>query len=114
MTRLIRQLLPFASLLLIIIILSILSPREFLTTENIFNVFRRSSVNGIVAVGATAIIISGAIDLSVGSMLALAGMLGAWTMQTTGGMILGTLAGIATGTLCGLGNGLLITRLKLP
>jgi len=114
MTRLIRQLLPFASLLLIIIILSILSPREFLTTENFFNVFRRSSVNGIVAVGATAIIISGGIDLSVGSMLALAGMLGAWTMQKTGGMVLGTLIGIATGTLCGLGNGLLITRLKLP
>jgi len=114
MTRLIRQLLPFASLLLIIIILSILSPREFLTTENFFNVFRRSSVNGIVAVGATAIIISGGIDLSVGSVLALAGMLGAWTMQKTGGMVMGTMVGIVAGTLCGLGNGLLITRLKLP
>jgi ribose/xylose/arabinose/galactoside ABC-type transport system permease subunit len=121
MTRLIRQLLPFASLLLIITILSVLSPREFLTTENFFNFFRRSSVNGIIAVGATAIIISGGIDLSVGSMLALAGMMGAWTMQKIGGdtmtaraMVLGTLVGIAAGTFCGLGNGLLITRLKLP
>lgn len=121
MTRLIRQLLPFASLLLIIIILSILSPREFLTMGNFFNVFRRSSVNGIIAVGATAIIISGGIDLSVGSMLALAGMVGAWTMQKIGGdtltasnMVLGTLVGMVTGTICGLGNGLLITRLKLP
>jgi len=121
MTRLIRQLLPFASLMLIIVILSILSPREFLTPENFFNVFRRSSVNGIIAVGATAIIISGGIDLSVGSMLALAGMLGAWTMQKIGGdtltvhaMILGTFVGIVTGTFCGLANGLLITRLKLP
>jgi len=121
MTRLIRQMLPFASLLLIIIVLSILSPREFLTTENFFNVFRRSSVNGIIAVGATAIIISGGIDLSVGSMLALAGMMGAWTMQKIGGdtltvpvMVVGTGVGIVTGLVCGLANGLLITRLKLP
>lgn len=121
MTRLIRQLLPFASLLLIIIILSILSPREFLTMENFFNVFRRSSVNGIIAVGATAVIISGGIDLSVGSMLALAGMLGAWVMRRNGGdsittqaMVLGTLVGIAAGAVCGACNGLLITRLRLP
>ncbi len=121
MTRLIRQLLPFASLLLIIVVLSILSPRQFLTVENFLNVFRRSSVNGIIAVGMTGIIISGGIDLSVGSMLALAGMVGAWIMQKVGGetigaqsMVLGTVVGIVTGTFCGLANGLLITRLKLP
>jgi ribose/xylose/arabinose/galactoside ABC-type transport system permease subunit len=121
MTRLIRQLLPFASLLLIIIILSILSPQQFLTMENFLNVFRRSSVNGIIAVGMTAIIISGGIDLSAGSMLALAGMLGAGTMQKFGGgsltmpaMVWGTLVGIVTGIVCGLCNGLLITHLKLP
>ncbi len=79
MSKLIRQLLPFASLLLILIILSIWKPHEFLTTENIFNILRRSSVNVIIAVGMTAVIISGGIDLSVGSMLALAGMIGAWT-----------------------------------
>lgn len=121
MTRLIRQLLPFASLLLIIIILSILSPREFLSADNFSNVFRRSTVNAIIAVGATAVIISGGIDLSVGSMLALAGMIGAWTMQKIAGdnltvpaMLWGTVAGIIAGTVCGFANGLLITRLKLP
>lgn len=121
MTRLFRQLLPFASLLLIIVVLSILSPREFLTMDNFLNVFRRSSVNGIIAVGATAIIISGGIDLSVGSMLAFAGMMGAWAMQKAGGaslttstMFFGTLVGIVTGLACGLANGLLITKLKLP
>ncbi|HZM02147.1 MAG TPA: ABC transporter permease [Candidatus Saccharimonadales bacterium] len=121
MSRLIRQLLPFASLLLIVIILSFLAPHEFLSTENFLNVFRRSSVNAIIAVGATAIIISGGIDLSVGSMLAFSGMMGAWTMLKIGGesltghaMIFGTLAGIATGGFCGLCNGILITRLKLP
>ncbi len=121
MSKLIRQLLPFVSLLLIFVVLSVLAPDKFLTTDNLLNVLRRSSVNAIMAVGMTAIIISGGIDLSVGSMLALAGMAGAWTMLKCGGenlplpcMLWGTLAGMIVGTLCGLVNGLLITRLNLP
>jgi ribose/xylose/arabinose/galactoside ABC-type transport system permease subunit len=121
MSRLIRQLLPFASLLLILIALSILAPDRFLTVDNLLNVLRRSSVNIIIAVGMTAVIISGGIDLSVGSMAALAGMTGAWAMQkisgstlTTNAMFWGTVIGIATGTLSGLLNGAVITRLNLP
>jgi len=121
MTRLIRQLLPFASLLLIVIILSILSPTQFLSMDNLLNVLRRSSVNAIIGVGMTAIIISGGIDLSAGSMLALAGMAGAWVMLRLGGnnptlpqMLVGTAAGTLAGGVCGLLNGLAITQLKLP
>ena len=121
MTRFIRQLLPFASLMLILILLSILETDKFLTADNFLNVLRRSSVNAIIAVGMTAVIISGGIDLSVGSMLALAGMCGAWTMLKFGGdnltvgqMCVGTLVGIVAGTACGFLNGTLITRLKLP
>jgi ribose/xylose/arabinose/galactoside ABC-type transport system permease subunit len=116
--RFVRQLLPFASLLLVLILLSIFVPDKFLSTDNFLNVFRRSSVNAIIAVGMTAIIISGGIDLSVGSMLALAGMAGAWTMQhfgnTPNAMWLGTFAGVLTGTLAGFFNGALINGLKLP
>jgi ribose transport system permease protein len=119
--RLIRQLLPFASLLLILLALSVLAPDKFLTADNFLNIFRRSSVNAIIAVGMTAIIIAGGIDLSVGSMMALSGMVGAWMMQKIGGdlltpsaMWLGTFAGIATGTLAGFLNGALINGLKLP
>lgn len=119
--RLLRQLLPFASLLLLLIALAVLVPDKFLTADNFLNIFRRSSVNAIIAVGMTAIIISGGIDLSVGSMMALAGMVGAWTMQKIGGdtltlsaIWLGTFAGIATGTLAGFLNGALINGLKLP
>jgi ribose/xylose/arabinose/galactoside ABC-type transport system permease subunit len=119
--RLVRQLLPFASLLLILIALSVLVPDKFLTADNFLNIFRRSSVNAIIAVGMTAIIISGGIDLSVGSMMALSGMVGAWTMQKIGGdtltpqaMWLGTFAGIVTGMLAGFLNGALINGLKLP
>ena len=116
--RLLRQLLPFASLLLILIALSVLVPDKFLTADNFLNIFRRSSVNAIIAVGMTAIIISGGIDLSVGSMMALAGMVGAWTINHFGGtpqaMWLGTFAGMAIGTLAGFLNGALINGLKLP
>jgi ribose/xylose/arabinose/galactoside ABC-type transport system permease subunit len=119
--RFVRQLLPFAGLLFVLVLLSVLKPDTFLTTDNFLNVLRRSSVYAIMGVGMTAIIISGGIDLSVGSMMALAGMVGAWTMQhfsgenlTPGAMWIGTLAGILTGTLAGLFNGVLINKLKLP
>jgi ribose/xylose/arabinose/galactoside ABC-type transport system permease subunit len=121
MSKVIRQLLPFVSLMLVIGVLSVLEPAKFLTLDNWLNVLRRSSVNAIIAVGMTAVIISGGIDLSVGSMLALAGMTGAWTMikfggdpMSLGGMWIGTLAGLIMGTACGFLNGSLITRLKLP
>jgi ribose/xylose/arabinose/galactoside ABC-type transport system permease subunit len=116
-----RQLLPFVSLVLIAVVLSALEPEKFLTWPNLLNVLRRSSVNFIVAVGMTTIIISGGIDLSVGSMLAFSGMIGAWSMLrinanalTLQGAFAGTMAGIAAGTLCGFANGLCITRLNLP
>ncbi|MHC4727056.1 MAG: ABC transporter permease [Planctomycetota bacterium] len=121
MSKLARQLLPFGSLMLIICLLSALKPDTFLTTDNFLNVLRRSSVNGIIAVGMTAIIISAGIDLSVGSMMALSGMVGAWVMILIGGtnpqgaaLVLGTFVGIVTGFICGSVNGLLVTKLKLP
>jgi len=122
--------------------LSALRPDTFLSTDNFINVLSRSSINGIIAVGMTAIIISGGIDLSVGSVLALAGMVGAWTMLWLAGsdpqgqlwsvpsdipagpgrppeptalaMLFGTLAGVFAGTVCGFVNGALISKLRLP
>ena len=96
-------------------------PSTFATAENFFNVLSRSSVNGIIAMGMTAVIISGGIDLSVGSMMALCGMVAGLIMTkngeivpTTGLMWIGTFAGVGTGLLCGLLNGGLITKLNLP
>ena len=68
MKKLVRELLPFGSLVLVIAILSLWQPDSFLTLDNFLNVLRRSSVYGIIAVGMTFIIISGGIDLSVGSL----------------------------------------------
>lgn len=98
--------------MLIVCILAALRPDTFLTFDNFLNVLRRSSVYGIVAIGMTFVIISGGIDLSVGSMLAVCGMVGAWVMATTG-IVAGTITGVAAGLLSGLANGLLITRFRL-
>jgi ribose/xylose/arabinose/galactoside ABC-type transport system permease subunit len=116
-----RQLLPFGTLTLIIAALSALEPDTFLTTQNFSNVLSRSSYSGIIAMGMTAVIISGGIDLSVGSMMALSGMIAGLIMTqhgnvvpTPGLMVLGTLAGVGMGLVCGLLNGSLITLLNLP
>jgi ribose/xylose/arabinose/galactoside ABC-type transport system permease subunit len=121
MNKFARQLLPFATLILLVAALSALKPDTFLTAENTFNVLSRSSVNGIIAMGMTAVIISGGIDLSVGSMMALCGMVGGMVMTRNGAVVptaglmwLGTLAGIVAGLLCGALNGGLITTLNLP
>ncbi len=121
MNKFVRQLLPFGTLTLIIAALAALKPDTFLTMENFSNVFSRSSYSGIIAMGMTAIIISGGIDLSVGSMMALAGMVAGFVMTkngdvapTAGLMVLGTFVGVLMGVLCGLLNGSLITLLNLP
>ena len=120
MNKFLRQLLPFGSLTLIICVMSALKPDTFLTMENFMNVLRRSSVNGIIAIGMTSIIISAGIDLSVGSMLALCGMVGAYAMVAIGGsdpqggaFVIGTVLGVVVGIVCGFLNGVLITKLKL-
>ena len=131
MNRFTKQLLPFCSLIFIISLCTFLEPDNFLTTQNLVNVLCRSSINGIMAAGMTYIIITGGIDLSVGSMLAMCGMFGAasmlffsggtWSQISTGSyihmgllaMIGGTLVSILFGAICGFLNGTLITRLKL-
>lgn len=121
MTRFARELLPFGSLLLIVCVLSAWQPDSFLTLDNVLNVLRRSSVYGIMAVGMTFIIVSGGIDLSVGSLLALSGMLAAETMIALGGpdptgawpLLAGTAVGLAAGAAGGLLNGVVLTRLRL-
>jgi ribose/xylose/arabinose/galactoside ABC-type transport system permease subunit len=120
MSKLVREILPFGSLMLIIITLSLWQPDSFLTIDNFLNVLRRSSVYGIIAVGMTFVIISGGIDLSVGSLLAMSGMCAAAVMVKLGGehlavntMVLGTMVGLLIGALGGLLSGALITKLKI-
>ena len=83
----------------------------FWKTDNVFNVLRGMSTIGIMAIGETMIIITGGIDLSVGSVLAASAMLTARLMYM--GVVspwVAVLIGIAFGTLLGAINGLIITR----
>lgn len=81
---------------------------RFFTYGNLINIIQAVTVTGIAAIGATLIIVSGHLDLSVGSALGFSGLVGAMAMQ---GAIpaLGILAGIGVGALVGLANGLLVT-----
>jgi len=107
----IQRLLPFFTLVALFVILSIASP-NFLTSTNLSSVVRQTAVINIMALGMTVIIIAGGIDLSVGSILALAGLLGAMTMEKHG-IGWGIVSGMLVGMLCGFANGLMITSLRI-
>ncbi len=108
----IQRLLPFFTLIALFIGLSMASP-NFLTSTNLSSVVRQTAVINIMALGMTLIIISGGIDLSVGSILALAGLLGTKTMEQHAGIPTGMLIGLPTGAFCGFANGVMITSLRI-
>jgi ribose transport system permease protein len=101
-------------LVLLCAVLWILTP-HFLTVSNLLNIVQQTSINAIVAAGMTFVIISGGIDLSVGSILALSGVVLGWVLMWNQPPILtGVIAALAVGTLCGLINGVLISIGRLP
>jgi ribose/xylose/arabinose/galactoside ABC-type transport system permease subunit len=83
----------------------------FFTPENLLNVLRQNSMLGLVALGMTFVILTGGIDLSVGAILAVAGVVAA--KLASQGSLLGVVGGIAVATLLGLVNGVLITRVRI-
>lgn len=107
-----QRLLPFLSLIVLFVALIIASP-HFLTATNLSSVIRQTVVINIMALGMTVIIISGGIDLSVGSILGLGGLVGAMAMERGVPIVLAVLIGVLTGLACGLLNGVLITNLKI-
>ena len=107
----IQRLLPFITLIVLFVGLSIASP-NFLTVTNLSSVARQTAVINIMSLGMTIIIISGGIDLSVGAILAMAGLLGTMAMEKGLPIPVGILIGILTGLFWGSVNGLLTTRLK--
>ncbi|MFI5367746.1 MAG: ABC transporter permease [Spirochaetia bacterium] len=94
--------------ILICIVMTILSP-VFLTVTNILNVIRQSSIYGIMAIGMTFVILTGGIDLSVGSILAISGAIAAGSLKGGIGFLPVVLLTLAVGVGCGLANGVLIT-----
>src|SRR5205814_2115825 len=99
-----RQFGTLVGLIALCAVLWILTP-HFMTVSNLLNVAEQTSINAIVAVGMTFVILSGGIDLSVGSLVALAGVILGVALRDGQPLALALTAALAAGVVCGLGNG---------
>jgi ribose transport system permease protein len=108
-----RRLGTLAGLIGLCLLLWILTP-HFLTVSNLLNVLEQTSINAVIAVGMTFVILSGGIDLSVGSILALSGVVMATLLQAGWPVPLAIAAGLALGFAFGALNGLAIAWGRLP
>jgi ribose transport system permease protein len=108
-----RELGTLGGLLALGLLLTALTP-HFLTVSNLLNVMEQTSINAVIAVGMTFVILSGGIDLSVGSLVALSGVVLATVLQAGAPLPVALLAGLLAGALCGLLNGSLVTLGRLP
>jgi len=102
-----------AILIILWIVLAILSP-YFFTVDNLFEITLQTAVIAMIGAGMTFVIISGGIDLSVGSVFACSAVLGGLVFTSTRSLTLALLATAAAGALFGAANGLLITILRVP
>lgn len=102
-------------LMLLVVVISVLRPR-FISAANLRNVIRIASINGLLAIGMTFVILTGGIDLSVGAVMGCAGMYSAYFAQAAKGYppIVAVLIGLLIGLGFGLFNGWIIAYLKVP
>ncbi len=108
-----RELSTLLGLVLLCVVIALLSP-FFLTGSNLLNILQQTSINAIIAAGMTFVIITAGIDLSVGAILAFAGVMLAQGLQADWPMLTAVFAGLLAGVLLGGLNGVLITFGKLP
>ena len=101
------------ALITICAVMTVLQPDAFGTTENLYNITRNFSFVGIMALGMTAVIVTGGIDLSVGSIMGVVVIAAGMVMHGGYSWELGCLVGLLTGLVCGLFNGLLIAVVGL-
>ena len=109
-----RRLISIASLIVIMLVFGLTS-NSFFTQGNLLSILRECSVNGIIAVGVTYVIITAGIDLSTGAAVGFAGMLCAnllYNYNMSAGIVV--LISILTGLVCGVLNGFIITKLRVP
>ena len=99
-------------LVLLIAIVSILNP-SFLSPKNIMNILRQTSVNAVIAAGMTFVILTGGIDLSVGSILGISGAVCASLLVSGQNVIIAVMAALIVGAIVGFINGFIISKGKL-
>ena len=103
---------PLIGLILFSAIVAVINPR-FLSVANILNVFRQSSINAVIAIGMTFVILTGGIDLSVGSILAFCGAVSAAMLSSGINPVLSLLVALVLGLFFGIVNGFLVSVMKL-
>src|SRR5213592_4959987 len=110
-----NRLAPFLGLVLVIVVFAILigAPEKYLSLKNLRTVLAQTVIVSIGAIGMTMIIISGGIDLSVGSAIALTGVITALGINAGWSTGVAVAAGILVGGVVGLSNGVAITRLRV-
>ena len=105
---------PFVGLLTVVIIFFIIPPHHGLNLDHVRTIAVHTVIVGIAGLGATLVIASGGIDLSVGSVIALCSVILALLLRDGWPLVKAILVAVEFGALCGLYNGLLITLLRLP
>jgi ribose transport system permease protein len=96
----------------LIVALGILQPRA-LNPTNVLNLARQISITALVSAGQTLVILAAQIDLSVGSVVGLAGVIAAGVLRDSGSAVLAVLAGLAVGAACGWVNGVIVAKGKV-
>ena len=87
---------------------------SFLNISILFNVFKQVTVAGIIGCGMTFVILTGGIDLSVGSILVLSGVMASGVLASTGNVFLAAITAVTIGAVCGAVNGLFISQCGIP
>lgn len=108
-----NQLAPLIGLIGVFLLFAALAPSNFASVRNLETIARQTAIVGIAALGMTMIIICGGIDLSVGSIIALATVVIAALLKAGVDPLAAALGAVAVGALCGFLNGVLITGLKV-
>ena len=109
-----QRVLAFASLIVLLAVFSIASP-NFMQTSNMIAILQATSVNGVLAIAATLVIITGGIDLSVGTLMTFTAVTAGVVLTKLGMPLpLGVIAAIGMGAFCGLCSGTFIAKMKIP
>lgn len=110
----IQKIAALLSLVILIVFFSIAAAPNFLAPQNLINIMMQTTVTGILALGMTFVLITGGIDLSIGSLIAFSGVITAVTITNGMSPVMGSIIGLISGVILGIISGLLISKGKLP
>ncbi|HLS54345.1 MAG TPA: ABC transporter permease, partial [Tissierellaceae bacterium] len=110
----IQRIAALLSLVALFIFFSIAAAPNFLVPQNLINIMMQTTVTGILSLGMTFVLITGGIDLSIGSLIAFSGVMTAVSIGYGASPVIGVIVGILSGVVLGIISGLLISKGKLP